>query len=86
MLLAFNLIIATIPSSKLPEYIANICGSTTVPFLQFVLPGSLYYYYQKKYGVSLQDESYSGKSFKEILKRFIFGKTFAQVFSLLGMI
>jgi hypothetical protein len=33
LLVTFNLIIACLPSKKLPEYISNICGSSTVPFL-----------------------------------------------------
>jgi hypothetical protein len=31
--MTFNIIVASVPYGKIPEYIANIAGSTTVPFL-----------------------------------------------------
>ena len=52
MLMTFNIIIACLPMGKLPEYIANIAGSTTVPFLQFMLPGCLYFYFLSKVGIT----------------------------------
>jgi hypothetical protein len=68
---------------KVPVYIANIAGSTTVPFLQFVLSGSLYYYFLKKEGITQTDESYNQSN---CLVRFIFGRTFAKIFIILGIL
>lgn len=77
------MLIACIPLEKLTEYIANFTGSCTVPFLQFVLPGYLYSNYLRIYGK--ENEYYNLKKAKDRLKKFIFGKTFATMFILLGL-
>jgi len=73
---------ACIPLERLTEYIANFSGSCTVPFLQFVLPGYLYLNYLRIFGN--ENEYYNLKNPKDRLKRFIFGKTFATMFILVG--
>lgn len=82
VLMTFNIIVASVPYGKIPEYIANIAGSTTVPFLQFLLPGSLYFYFLRKFGVTQADEKYNMVNF---LVRFIFGRTFSFIFAMLGL-
>jgi hypothetical protein len=82
-LFAFNVLMACIPLDKLTEYIANFSGSCTVPFLQFVLPGYLYLNYLSIYGN--ENEYYNLKKPRDRIKRFIFGKTFATIFILVGL-
>lgn len=82
VLMTFSIIVASVPYGKIPEYIANIAGSTTVPFLQFLLPGSLYFYFLRKSGVTQADEKYNRWNF---LVRFIFGRTFSFIFAMLGL-
>jgi hypothetical protein len=45
-----NIVTASSPVLKLSQYIANFCGSTTIPFLQFILPGALFYHFIRKCG------------------------------------
>lgn len=92
-LFTFNIILACSPVEKLSTYISNVCGSSTVPFLQFALPGILYYLYLKKCGESERLQHYSSvinqggfRGFIVSIKRFIFGKTFSVLFMMVGFI
>jgi hypothetical protein len=83
--------LACLPVERLTVYIANICGSSTVPFLQFALPGILYFLYLKKLGEPERLQEYymlkKQKSFSGVrtwIKSFIFGKSFSIIFMMLG--
>lgn len=86
LLFSFNIFLACIPIEKLTTYISNVCGSTTVPFLQFTLPGFLYYMYLQQYGRTKDQEYYKLKKAKAYIHRIIFGKSFSVLFIFLGLI
>lgn len=50
------------------------------------MPGYLYLLYLRRYGHGLNQEFYNFKRPKDIIRRFIFGETFAHIFVVLGFI
>ncbi|TNV83189.1 hypothetical protein FGO68_gene8897 [Halteria grandinella] len=92
-LFTFNICLATVPIEKITTYISNVCGSSTVPFLQFALPGMLYYLYLRKCGETERLQQYNSiirdggvRGFRYTMKKFIFGKTFSVLFMSIGFI
>ena len=86
LLFSFNIFLACISVKNLTTQISMIAGSSTIPFLQFALPGFLYYLYLKKCGGFIDGELYNFKKPKAFIKRFVFGKTFSWIFAILGII
>ena len=89
LLFFFNIAIACSPVPKLSQYISNVCGSTTVPFLQFVLPGALFYHFAMKCGELNEEQTIQHQSKGSIIYwmiRSVSGKKFAMFFVFIGMV